>query len=156
MAGRWFSAPDFTGPWTFATPSLPPDFKKIPLEHERSRVLASVPGTDEAAEAVLVAQIPQTAQVNRKEVEGAGRRVPRRSAIPANRADHGPARGEHRQGRLQGRRRVLHVLPGRVVRRNERIGPVGSRQSVPEEIYKIPVSSPANHVTYVTVEERQR
>ena len=23
VAGRWFSAPDFTGPWTFATPTLP-------------------------------------------------------------------------------------------------------------------------------------
>ena len=46
VAGRWFSAPEFTGPWTFATPSLPPDFKKISLEHPRSRVLASVPGTD--------------------------------------------------------------------------------------------------------------
>ena len=69
VAGRWFSAPDFGGPWTFATPSLPPDFKKIPLEHARSRVLASVPGTDEAAEAVLLAQIPQTARVNRKEAK---------------------------------------------------------------------------------------
>ena len=66
VAGRWFSAPDFTGAWTFATTSLPADFKKIPLEHERSRVLASVPGTDQAIEAVLVAQIPQTARVNRK------------------------------------------------------------------------------------------
>ena len=45
VAGRWFSAPDFAGPWTFATPTLPEDFKKIPLEHPRSRVLASVPGT---------------------------------------------------------------------------------------------------------------
>ena len=69
VAGRWFSAPDFTGPWTFATPSLPADFKKISLEHPRSRVLASVPGTDQAAEAVLIAQIPQTARVNRKEVK---------------------------------------------------------------------------------------
>ena len=69
VAGRWFSAPDFSGPWTFATPSLPADFKKIPLEHPRSRVLASVPGTDQAAEAVLLAQIPQTARVNRKEVK---------------------------------------------------------------------------------------
>ena len=69
VAGRWFSAPDFDGPWTFATPSLPADFKKIPLEHERSRVLASVPGTDQAAEAVLLAQIPQTARVNKKEVK---------------------------------------------------------------------------------------
>ena len=45
VSGRWFSAPDFNGPWTFATPNLPPEFKKIPLEHPRSRVLASVPGT---------------------------------------------------------------------------------------------------------------
>ena len=65
VAGRWFSAPDFTGPWTFATTSLPADFKQIPLEHPRSRVLASVPGTTQAAEAVLLAQIPQTARVSR-------------------------------------------------------------------------------------------
>src|SRR6185436_6842931 len=69
VAGRWFSAPGFSGPWTFATPSLPADFQKIPLEHERSRVLASVPGTDQAAEAVLIAQIPQTARVNKKELK---------------------------------------------------------------------------------------
>ena len=30
VAGRWFSAPEFTGPWTFATPKLPEDFKRIP------------------------------------------------------------------------------------------------------------------------------
>ena len=45
VAGRWFSASDFTGPWTFATPTMPDPFKLIPVEHERSRVLASVPGT---------------------------------------------------------------------------------------------------------------
>ena len=69
VAGRWFSAPDFTGPWTFATPKLPEDFKKIPLEHERSRVLASVPGTDQAIEAVVLAQVPQTARVDRTKIE---------------------------------------------------------------------------------------
>ena len=58
-----------TGPWTFATPNLPEDFKKIPLEHPRSRVLASVPGTAQAAEAVLLAQVPQTARVNKKELK---------------------------------------------------------------------------------------
>ena len=44
VAGRWFSAPSLHGPWTFATPKLPDVFKQIPLEHPRSRVLASVPG----------------------------------------------------------------------------------------------------------------
>ena len=34
VSGRWFSAPDFKGPWTFATPNLPEDFQKIPLEHD--------------------------------------------------------------------------------------------------------------------------
>src|SRR5207237_2330556 len=69
VTGRWFTAADFKGPWTFATTALPPDFKKIPLEHERSRVLASVPGTDQAAAAVLTAQIPQTARVSKKDVK---------------------------------------------------------------------------------------
>src|SRR5262249_3643677 len=68
VAGRWFSAPDFTGPWTFATPTLPTDFARIPLEHPRSRVLASVPGTRQALEAVLLSQIPQTAIVKRREI----------------------------------------------------------------------------------------
>ena len=69
VTGRWFSAPDFTGPWTFATTSLPEDFKKISLEHDRSRVLASVPGTMKPIEAVLVAQVPQTARVNKKDIK---------------------------------------------------------------------------------------
>src|SRR5262249_30663514 len=65
VSGRWFSALSFNGPWSFVTPTLPPDFKKISLEHPRSRVLASVPGTPQAAEAVLLTQVPQTARVNR-------------------------------------------------------------------------------------------
>ena len=69
VSGRWFSAADFNGPWTFATPNLPEDFQKISLEHPRSRVLASVPGTQQAAEAVLLAQVPQTARVNKKELK---------------------------------------------------------------------------------------
>jgi hypothetical protein len=73
VSGRWFSAADFTGPWTFASTKLPPAFTKIPLEHPRARVLASVPGTPQAAEAVLLAQVPQTGEQER--AEGAGRAV---------------------------------------------------------------------------------
>jgi hypothetical protein len=69
VSGRWFTAADFNGPWTFATPDLPDDFKKIPISHKRSRVLASVPGTDQAAEAVLLAQIPETARIEKKLVK---------------------------------------------------------------------------------------
>ena len=69
VAGRWFKSPSLEGPWTFATTSLPEDFKKIPIEHPRSRVLASVPGTPQATEAVLLAMIPRTARVSRKELK---------------------------------------------------------------------------------------
>jgi hypothetical protein len=43
IAGRWFSAPDFTGPWTFATLKLPGDFQKIPLEHRGPASLRRCP-----------------------------------------------------------------------------------------------------------------
>ena len=69
VAGRWFKAASLDGPWTFATPTLPEDFRKIPVEHPRSRVLASVPGTPQATEAVLLATIPRTARVNKKELK---------------------------------------------------------------------------------------
>jgi hypothetical protein len=153
VAGRWFSAPDFTGPWTFATPTLPADFKKISLEHQRSRVLASVPGTDQAAEAVLLAQIPQTARVNKKEVkapdvafQGDAKFEPIEKT-PVERAVN-TDKDVFKVNNLyymcyQG---VWFVAKGSS-------GPWEVAESVPQEIYQIPVSSPAHHVTYVTVEE---
>ena len=153
VAGRWFSAPDFTGPWAFATPSLPADFKKIPLEHERSRVLASVPGTDQAAEAVLLAQIPQTARVNRKEVKApdvAFSGDPQFAPIETTTIERAVNTdkdvfkiGGSYYMCYQG---VWFVGTGAS-------GPWEVATSVPQEIYTIPVSSPANHVTYVTVED---
>ncbi|MBN8249126.1 MAG: hypothetical protein J0L84_16990, partial [Verrucomicrobia bacterium] len=65
ISGRWFSAPALTGPWTFATPSLPSDFAKIPASGPRGWVLPSVPGTPQAQEAVIQAQIPQEATLSR-------------------------------------------------------------------------------------------
>src|SRR5947199_4920412 len=63
-AGRWFSAMDLQGPWTYATPDLPSDFAKIPLSSPASAILATVPGTEEAKDAVLLAQVPTTMTVN--------------------------------------------------------------------------------------------
>jgi hypothetical protein len=153
VTGRWFSAPDFTGPWTFATPSLPADFKKIPLEHERSRVLASVPGTDQAAEAVLLAEIPQTARVNKKEVKApevdfqgdpSFQPIEQTTVQRAVNTDKDVFKvGDSYYMCYQG---VWFVGKGPS-------GPWEVASSVPQEIYQIPVSSPANHVTYVTVED---
>jgi hypothetical protein len=154
VAGRWFSAPDFTGPWTFATPTLPADFKKIPLEHARSRVLASVPGTDQAAEAVLVASIPQTARVNKKELKAP--EVDYQGGNP----QFQPIEQTTLQRAVNTDKDVFKFgndyymcYQGVWFVGKSASGPWEVASSVPQEIYKIPVSSPANHVTYVTVED---
>ena len=152
VAGRWFSAADFTGPWGFATPSLPPDFTKIPLEHERSRVLASVPGTDEAAEAVLLAQIPQTARVNRKETkapEVAFQGDPQFTPIEPTKVERAvnTDKDVFKVGDL-----FYMCYQGVWFVGKTASGPWEVATSVPQQIYSIPVSSPSHHVTYVTVE----
>jgi len=63
VSGRWFSASSLNGPWTFATTRLPPDFARIPASSPRGFVLASVPGTAQAQEALIANSIPQTATV---------------------------------------------------------------------------------------------
>ena len=153
VAGRWFSAPDFTGPWTFATLSLPGQFKKISLEHPRSRVLASVPGTDQAAEAVLLAQMPQTARVNKKQLKGpdvAYQGEPQFAAIESTTI----------QRAVNTDKDIFKVgndyymcYQGVWFIGTTAQGPWEVAQFVPQEIYKIPASSPAHHVTYVTVED---
>ncbi|HMK66460.1 MAG TPA: hypothetical protein VK564_11730, partial [Thermodesulfobacteriota bacterium] len=52
-SGRWFRANSLGGPWTFATPNLPADFARIPPASPAAQVLASVPGTEEAKDALL-------------------------------------------------------------------------------------------------------
>jgi predicted metal-binding membrane protein len=65
VSGRWFSAPGLQGPWTFATPALPPDFARIPPGGPRGFVLVSVPGTVQAQEALIQAQIPRQATLDK-------------------------------------------------------------------------------------------
>jgi hypothetical protein len=153
VAGRWFRAPNLNSSWTFATPELPEDFKKISLEHPRSRVLASVPGTDQAAEAVLLAQVPQIARVNKKEIK----------------APEVIYQGEPQFQAIEGTQLQRAVNTDKeIVKAGEQYymcyqgvwfvasGPAGEwhvAESVPPEIYQIPPSSPIYDVTYVTIEK---
>jgi len=66
LSGRWYKSKSLKGPWDFVDANdLPPDFAKIPEGSEKDVVLSSVPGTNAAKEAVMDAQIPQTAKVDR-------------------------------------------------------------------------------------------
>jgi len=153
VSGRWFSAPDFNGPWTFATPSLPPQFKQIPPEHPRSRVLASVPGTDQANEAVLLAQVPQTARVNRKQLKAPDVQYagdPKFEAIPQTQV----ARATNTDKDIIKFKDVYYMCTDGVwFTSKAATGPWEVASTIPKEIYEIPPSSPSHNVTYVTVVE---
>ncbi len=153
VSGRWFSAPDFTGPWTFATLKLPEDFKKIPVEHPRSRVLASVPGTAQAAEAVMLAQIPATARVDKKtvkppEVTYSG--DPKFDAIPPTTVSRAvnTDRDIIKSGDL-----YYMCFDGVWFMSRTPNGPWEVTGTIPSAIYEIPPSSPSYNVTNVTVVE---
>jgi uncharacterized membrane protein YgcG len=153
VSGRWFSAPDFTGPWTFATPTLPAEFQKISLEHPRSRVLASVPGTQQAAEAVLLAQVPQTARVNKKQIKApdvAYQGEPKFEPIEKTKLSQAVNTDKDiiKVGDL-----YYMCFQGVWFMAKAATGPWEASDSVPKEIYEIPVSSSVHNVTYVTVVE---
>ena len=153
VSGRWFRAPNFNGNWVFATPQLPEVFKSISLEHPRSRVLASVPGTQQAAEAVLLAQVPQIARVNKKEIKGP-------DVVYQGEPQYEAIQGTQLQRAVNTDKDIIKVgdtyymcYQGIWFMANTPKGPWTLASSVPDEIYKIPVSSSAHNVTYVTVEQ---
>jgi hypothetical protein len=66
LSGRWYTSKTLDGPWTYvASDALPEDLAKIPPESEKGDLLAFVAGTEQAREAVMDNQIPQTAAVQR-------------------------------------------------------------------------------------------
>jgi hypothetical protein len=66
ISGRWYTSSSLSGGWHYvAANALPGDFAKIPQGSPKDNVLASVAGTDEAREAIMDAEIPQTAKVDR-------------------------------------------------------------------------------------------
>ena len=144
--GAGSRAPGFDGPWTFATPTLPADFQKIPLEHPRSRVLASVPGRSRRRRRVLPRPgAPDRAREQEDSCKAPGGRLPGRAQVRADREDERRARRQHRQETSSRSatsttcgyegvwfmRAAARTVPGTV-----------SRPRYPKEIYEIPISSP--------------
>jgi hypothetical protein len=149
-AGRWFKASDLKGPWTYTTPDLPPDFANIPENSPAGRVLVSVPGTDDAKDAVLMAQVPTTATVDPKAAEQA-------KVTYTGDPEFKPIEGTAMQYATNTADKVIKVgdvyylcLQGVWFMSPSATGPWTTANSVPQEIYTIPPSSPVYNVTYVT------
>jgi SH3 domain-containing protein len=150
FSGRWFRAATLAGPWTFATPDLPEDFRNIPENTPYYAVRASVPGTSESAEARLKASIPTTARVQ------VGAITPTPSY--AGEAQFEPVPGTGLASAVNTNDTVL-LADGRYYLLQDGVwfvadtpnGPWQLARSVPDEIYRIPPSSPLHNVTYVHV-----
>jgi hypothetical protein len=150
-AGRWFSARSLKSSWSFATPELPEDFANIPPDSPVGDVLASVPGTGQAKDAVLLAQVPTTMIVN-----------PTAAAAQAKVTYSGdpqfkPIEGTTLSYAINTPDKVIKVgdlyylcLQGVWFRSTKPDGPWETAPSVPQVIYTIPPSSPVYNVTYVT------
>ncbi len=151
-SGRWFtSSTPLRGPWTFATYSLPADFAKIPASSPPGAVLASVPGTPEAEDAVLIAQIPTTVTVNAAE---AAKEV---QVSYAGQPQFVPITGTTMLYATNTPNKVIQVgtqyylcYQGVWFLSSTPSGPWVVAQTVPQVIYTIPPSSPVYNVTYVT------
>jgi hypothetical protein len=150
-AGRWFSANDLQGPWTYATADLPADFAKIPASSPASAILASVPGTDEAKDAVLLAQVPTTMTIKPAEAQA------KVKVDYSGEPKFEPIKGTSMAYATNTRDKVIQLegiyylcLQGVWFMAPAPNGPWTTCMSVPQEIYTIPPSSPVYNVTYVT------
>src|SRR5436190_10512591 len=150
-AGRWFSASDLQGPWTYATPDLPADFATIPLSSPASAILASVPGTEEAKDAVLLAQVPTTMTIKPAEAQA------KVKVDYSGEPKFEPIKGTSIAYATNTRDKVIKLegiyylcLQGVWFMAPAPTGPWTTCMSVPQEIYTIPPSSPVYNVTYVT------
>ncbi|HSE41631.1 MAG TPA: hypothetical protein VLH08_12790 [Acidobacteriota bacterium] len=156
VSGRWFKTKNLeAGPWSFATPSLPEDFKKIPPDHAIGNIRASIPGTREAEEAIIQASIPQTAKINKKTA------LPPNVTYAGDKPQFKPIEKTSLSRAENTAYDVIQVKPDQYYLCYEGVwfvgksatGPWAVADKIPDEIYKIPPSDPAHNVTYVTIVE---
>ncbi len=150
FSGRWFAAAGLQGPWEFATDKLPPDFALIPPNDQGAAVLAAVPGTVAAQEAVLKAQIPTTATLKRgaAKLTVAYSSPPRFEPIPGTPILHAV---NTNSVVLQIGDKYYACESGAWFVAPSPTGPWLLADSIPPVIKTIPPSSPLYNITYVQV-----
>ena len=152
LSGRWFHAGNINAPWVYAGNGLPADFARISTGKPYSTVLVSVPGTQEASDAVLLAQVPTTAVVNRAAAEASVK------VVYAGEPKFVPIETTTMYYAVNTQNRVIRVgsayylcFQGIWFISVSPTGPWKTADTVPAVIYTIPPSSPVYNVTYVVV-----
>ncbi len=151
LSGRWYYSKSLDGPWSYVDANrLPDDFSKIPSDSPRARVLTSVAGTSEADQALADAEIPQDSVIYRNapgpEVTYDGDPVfVRIDGTRAYWADNTP----YQVIRVDGRYYCCDEGVWYVA--NSPSGTWRVATSIPDEILRIPPSSPVYNVKYVYI-----
>ena len=151
LSGRWYASDSLSGPWAHVPPNqLPTTFRNIPPGSEMGHLLISVPDTEAAHEALLDAQIPQTAPIKRNEVtlEVTYDGEPQFEAIEGTDMAYA-ANTSHSVVRVGGKYYACHEAVWFVA--DDPLGPWAVADAVADEIYTIPPSAPVYNVTYVHV-----
>jgi hypothetical protein len=152
VTGRWFLAAQLSGPWSYVPGAdLPVDFALIPDTSPKENVKASVPGTPQAEEAAIAAQIPQMATVYRDKVSF----TPVVSGAPVLQ----PIPGTSLSYVFNSPDAIIQVTPNQWYAVQAGVwftaaglnGPWAVAATVPPVIYAIPPSAPLYYVTYVYI-----
>ncbi|MEZ0391585.1 MAG: hypothetical protein ACAH59_05180 [Pseudobdellovibrionaceae bacterium] len=152
ISGRWFSAKNPQGPWKYVPgKELPKDFAKIPTDSPAAQALVSVPGTVQAKEAFIASQIPQTAKVKRdlqpKSLSCDGKA--QWADIEKTKLKY--ARNCNSPLIQVSEKEYLLLQDGVWFTSASTDGPWKVATKIPNEIEKIPSSSPLHYVSYVHI-----
>jgi hypothetical protein len=151
LAGRWFTTKDVNRKW-YAVKDLPPTFASIPPDHPRARVLASVPGTEQAR--LAAQEVTRSHSRSVAADAGDGLTVPW-FGEPRFVAIEGTAlrRGENTPYQVLLHNNFYYLChEGAWFRSSSPVGPWTPAREVPEAIYTIPATDPAYNVTFVRVD----
>ena len=151
LSGRWFSSQSLDGPWTYErSDTLPTSFKQIPPASAVGDALAAVAGTNQAEDAEMDAEIPQTAAIKRDEAktEVTYDGSPQFQEIPSTQVQYAVNTSSS----------VLKIGDRYYVCDNgvwfaglTPTGPWAVADSVPDAVQTIPPSSPVYNVRYVHI-----
>jgi len=152
ISGRWFRSYSMLGPWKFVPGTeLPEDFAKIPATHSKAAVLASVPGTPQAKEAVIANNIPQTATIRRSAATLTVSYDGKLQFRPIENTTLEYAINTQTPVIAVSANSYYAVQSGVWFVAASPVGPWMVATSVPTVIYTIPPSSPLHYLTYVKV-----
>ncbi len=152
FSGRWYRSKSLEGPWEFVDGrQLPADFKKIPENEPKASVLAMVPDTPQAKEAVIANSIPQTAEVRRDEAKLETRYDGQPQFEPIEGTPLGYAANSPTPVIRVDASTYYAVQDGIWFTAGSPLGPWEVAISVPDVIYTIPSSCPIHYVTYVRI-----